>query len=766
MKGDKLFRKCVIGLLILVIATYSNHFGNSFHFDDSHCINDNTYIRSLKNIPEFFKSAKTFSSLPQNQTYRPMLTTLYTIDYATGGFYSFFYHLPVFIFFLLQGFCMYLLIIKVFDLSSNNPNNKYFALFTVGWYMLATANADTINYISSSSDSISTFWVIAAMVVYIYRPKWRKFLLYLVPVIIGALFKQSAVVFPALLAAYVFLFEKQEEGMGKRILNAILVVLPSFILSVGLYELQAKLTSSTYVSGGDFYNYIISQPFVILHYFVTFFFPFGLSADSDWLPLTSIASSKFLIGVAFIIGLVITAAMLLRFPKYFPMIFGIAWFFIALIPSTVVPLAEVMNDHRAFFPYVGLVMASGWGIYLVWEKLRNKYAKPFKVILVAILMLNAVGTFARNFVWWNEETLWHDVTIKSPGNGRGMMNYGLALMSKGDFTNAELYFKKSLTAMPNYAYVYENMAILKAAQKQYDTAETYFKQALQLGSGVPAIYYYYAKYLHDRNRNDEAVPLLKQAIQLSAADVNSRYLLMQIYLEQEDWHDLNTLANETLALLPDDATTKTYLANSIRKKTKIEQQLDLIKTNPTPESYLALSLLYYNHKDFDKCIAACNEALKIKPDYYLAYYNMGTAYDQEGDWQKAEDAFDRTLKINPHYIAAKNNYFYVARQIAITDSMVLAVDQKPTPEGYLNLSLMYYRQNLFLKSVEACKEAIKLNPSFALAYNNMCAAYNNIGLWDSAINAGRRAVELDPNSQLAKNNFAQAIQGKATGKKD
>src|ERR1700691_3745906 len=117
MKEDKLFRNCVIALLVLIVAAYSNHFGNSFHFDDSHCINNNAYIRSLKNIPEFFKSAKTFSSLPYNQTYRPMLTTLYAFDYAVGGFYTFFYHLPIFLFFLAQGFLMYLLIIKLFDAS-------------------------------------------------------------------------------------------------------------------------------------------------------------------------------------------------------------------------------------------------------------------------------------------------------------------------------------------------------------------------------------------------------------------------------------------------------------------------------------------------------------------------------------------------------------------------------------------------------------------------------------------------------------------------
>jgi len=763
MKGDTLFRNYVIALLVLIVAAYSNHFGNSFHFDDSHCINNNAYIRSLKNIPEFFKSAKTFSSLPYNQTYRPMLTTLYALDYAVGGFYTFFYHLPIFLFFLAQGFLMYLLIIKLFDASFKSNLNKYFALFTTGWYMLATANADTINYISSSSDSISTFWVIAALVLYIYKPSLRKYFLYFIPVIIGALFKQSAIVFPALLGVYAFLFEKKTatDTILQRLLHAIVVVIPSLVICAALYVLQSKLTSATYLSGGNMYTYLITQPFVILHYFITFFFPFGLSADSDWVPLTSMANGHFMIGMVFILLLVVSALVMLRAPKYAPVVFGIAWFLIALIPSSVVPLAEVMNDHRAFFPYVGLVIAAGWLLFLLWEKLDVKYFKAFRAGLICILIFNAVGTFARNFVWWNEETLWHDVTIKSPGNGRGQMNYGLSLMSKGDLAGAEKQYKKALELMPYYAYAYENMAILKAVQKQNDTAEVYYKKALEFGNEIPVLYYYYAKYLHEQNRNTEAEPLLKEAIMFSPADADSRYLLMEIYQDEEKWPDLIALANQTLTLLPNDPVTKNYLANSIGKKSKLEQAIDLAKTKPTPDNYLSLSLLYYNQKQYDKCIEACEEALKLDPTYYLAYNNIGSAYNATGEWKKAIDVFSKALSIKPDFALARNNCALALRQMSVTDSMKNVVQQAPTPDNYLNLSLMYYRQSLFMKSIDACKAAIKLNPRFALAYNNMCAAYNMLGMWNEAISAGELAMRLDPNNQLIKNNLAEARKGKA-----
>jgi len=71
--------------LAATIAVYANHFQNAFHFDDSHTILNNAFVRSVGNIPLFFTTAATFSSLPANQSYRPLVTTIFVIDYWSGG---------------------------------------------------------------------------------------------------------------------------------------------------------------------------------------------------------------------------------------------------------------------------------------------------------------------------------------------------------------------------------------------------------------------------------------------------------------------------------------------------------------------------------------------------------------------------------------------------------------------------------------------------------------------------------------------------------
>src|SRR5258706_12784025 len=85
-------------LMAALLTAYANHFHNSFHFDDAHTIVNNAAIRELRNIPLSFRDATTFSSLPSNQSYRPLVSMLLAIDYSLGhGLRPFWFHSPAFL---------------------------------------------------------------------------------------------------------------------------------------------------------------------------------------------------------------------------------------------------------------------------------------------------------------------------------------------------------------------------------------------------------------------------------------------------------------------------------------------------------------------------------------------------------------------------------------------------------------------------------------------------------------------------------------------
>ena len=73
----------------------------AFHMDDGHAIINNASIRDLRNIPLFFRDATTFSALPSNQSYRPLVSTLLAIDYRLAhGLQPFWFHLSIFALFI------------------------------------------------------------------------------------------------------------------------------------------------------------------------------------------------------------------------------------------------------------------------------------------------------------------------------------------------------------------------------------------------------------------------------------------------------------------------------------------------------------------------------------------------------------------------------------------------------------------------------------------------------------------------------------------
>jgi len=312
---------------------------------------------------------------------------------------------------------------------------------------------------------------------------------------------------------------------------------------------------------------------VILRYFTTFFLPFGLSADTDWKPLATIADVRFVAGSLFVAALLGIAFVAARKVRLRPISFGILWFLITLLPTSLIPLAEVTNDHRVFLPYVGLVMAVSWTIALALARWKESappdwaFSRWAATGITILLAAYAYGTTQRNEVWRSEETLWRDVVRKSPENGRGLMNYGLALMGKGDYRGAEKYFIDALKIYPSYPYLYVNMGVLKAATGEPATAERFFRNAIALGPGYPECYFHYAKFLKNGKRYGEAAGNLEKALKLSPAHLDARNLLMDVYFANSRFGNLEELVGQTLLVAPEDPKALFYRGVIERRKT-------------------------------------------------------------------------------------------------------------------------------------------------------------------------------------------------------
>jgi tetratricopeptide (TPR) repeat protein len=611
--------------LLAVLVAYSNHFNNAFHFDDSHTIIDNPWIRNIHNIPLFFSDTTTASALPLNRSYRPLVTASLAIDYWLGGGYKpLFFHISTFLWFLVQLALMFYLFRALFDSARPDPANVYIALFATALYGLHPANAETVNYIIQRADLYSTLGVVAGLTIFITRPDLRRYGLYLIPLALALLSKPPALVFPILLFLYVFLFEG--EPRLDRLGAAFKASIPSIIVTAALMILQSAMTPSTYTAGASSaFGYRITQPFVAVHYFVEFFLPLWLSADTDRQPFSSAWNAEEVLGFGFAIAILAAALWLTRRRETRPIAFGIYWFILALLPTSVFPLAEVENDHRMYFPFAGLALSVAWSAALLLERRRQSSpVQRYAWIAAATCVLAAYGfgAYRRNAVWHTDESLWFDVTQKSPQNGRGLMNYGLTQMSKGDTRRALEYFQRAAVLTPYYPILEINLGIANGALGRDAEAEAHFRQAISLAPADAQTHFYYGRWLREKRRSDDAVGELQFSASLNPSNLDPKYLLMQIYAEQHIWPQLTKIANSVLAMVPGDAIATGYLRRAQSGGDDLAEAKKTAQTESTPEAYLELSLRYHRAAKYLESIDAAKQALRLKPDYAEAYNKL------------------------------------------------------------------------------------------------------------------------------------------------
>jgi Flp pilus assembly protein TadD len=613
-------------LLISLLAAYANHFQNSFHFDDAHTIENNASIRELRNIPLFFRDATTFSSLPSNQSYRPLVSTLLAIAYwLGGGLKPFWFHFSVFGLFvaltLLLAFVVYRLLGRGGEFAQNSG---LIALIAAACYGLHPANADAVNYIIASSEVIAALGVIASFAFYFFFPTLRRYHLYVLPAAIAILAKPPAAIFAVVFAIYLLLFRDEtmpEKSRTRKACSYFARVTPAFLICAATLLFVRHMTPRSWIAGAaNAHNYLITQPYVALLYLKTFFWPDSLSADYDLNPFATADDPRFRAGFVFI-ALFTTAAIVFSvFKKTRVIGFGLVWFLVTLLSTSLLPLAEVMNDHRTFLPYIGLVIAMAGAASLLMNR-RISYgiwARIAAGCAVALLLcVSGYGTFQRNQVWKSEETLWRDVVTKSPLNGRGWMNYGNTLMAKGEYKEALDCFHRAQVLTPHYPVLLINLAIAEDATKQGASAEQHFREALRLAPSSPDSYTYYSRYLLSHAQAQQARELLRAAIDLSPRDLAARDLLNRAESEA---------AREPM-------------------------------THPA-EFYLDLSLRLYREQRYVESIVACRLALALRPNYAEAWNNIGAADNKLHRFEEAAAACEQALQAKPDFELARNNLKY------------------------------------------------------------------------------------------------------------
>ena len=170
--------------------------------------------------------------------------------------------------------------------------------------------------------------------------------------------------------------------------------------------------------------YLLTEIAVIVTYMRMLILPIGQNLDHDYTLYNSFFTPAVLLSFIFLLIVVAFGVYLFlrsrRTGSPFALMasFGILWFFLTLsVESSLVPLQDVLVEHRLYLSSIGAFMVFFAGVFYLIE--RKKVSRRSVYILIAAVAVPLVIlTVARNNLWADELRFWSSVVSESPERER------------------------------------------------------------------------------------------------------------------------------------------------------------------------------------------------------------------------------------------------------------------------------------------------------------------------------------------------------------
>lgn len=454
---------------------FANAWDNPFQFDDLHSIVENPNIRSLDNLPGFFTNLHTFSVDQRGTMFRPLLLTTYALNYAVHGKQVVGYRL---VNLLLHLFCSLLLV----GCIARMIRRQDLAL-AVGWiFLLHPIHGETINYISSRSDLLVSFFFLLALFFLIQREgkgTWRDYRATVLAYIAGLLSKSVAITFPVVVVGY-GLWQGGWRQVEKR-WRAVLLLGLATISYLGIITANRFLSSSMAKAPRDLDVHLWTQLKAFIYYLWLFCVPVRLSVEHQFFVSASLIDPVPVLAGLLLFSLVFFMLYGLR---YLPTL-GYAWFIVTLLPASLVPLNILVSERRMYLASAGLALIGGWA----WRQLARRHRR-FGLIIGVLTCLTYAGlTVERNRVWASPMRLWEDAVGKGPQMFRAQTNLALAYVKEGREDEALKHLRTALDSKPDFADAWIEMGNILQDKGEMAQAEDAYKKALSFSPSMEGAYY-------------------------------------------------------------------------------------------------------------------------------------------------------------------------------------------------------------------------------------------------------------------------------------
>lgn len=643
---------------IVSFAVYYNSLKNSFVFDDESVIQTNPSIQSLSNIPKFFTADEGFHKVI-GKYYRPLTSTLYTVDYAIWGLDPYGFHLTNILIHVISCLLLLSVLLKMFG---EYENGLLAAMIGALIFAVHPVHTEAVSWISGRTDSLVTLFFFASFQFYLkYTGEengktalWLSLLFY----VLGLLSKEMIVTMPVILLLYDFVYREKDFGYIKKNILAYVLFAAVTVIFMGIRYMLLKdipdRTTYLYFYGKDGATALFTMLKTIPVYLKLLIYPVNLLYHyNGTIPdSSSLADAKVIGALVFI--LVLAGLSVYFFRKQSVFSFAILFFFVSLLP--VMNIVPTMNFMAERFLYMTSFALSVLISFVIVQYVNARNIRAVVPLFLVITFIFTYLTYNRNEDWKDNDTLYS----KADGIDGSVLlvNAGNIYANKKNYDEAEKRYRRAIELRDNSVLAHHNLGLIFLLKNKIDSAEIKFKKGLEIDSLSPDGYFQLSNIYQQQGRIDEAVKMLEKLQTFAPNYRNSAEILAMLKQNGMNMTAPGNLMSKDLVMNQREVLEKRSF--SLYQQQKYEEAIkdltELIELNKDGRSgyYNNIAICYDGMKNISKAKEYYQKALDLDPKNVNALGGMAYAYLRENQKSKAVEYYKKVLEINPGDENAKN----------------------------------------------------------------------------------------------------------------
>jgi len=545
-----------IAIVILGMLIYANSFDCGFQFDDKHNILDNEAIRSLSNVKQMWDINHS----------RFLAFYSFAINFHYGQYNVWGYNYVNMLIHVINAAVVFWIVRLLFKSPALKDHSlaqhqSSIALITALLFVSHPLATGAVTYIVQRMASMVAMFYFLSIALYMkgrLNPGKSAYVYFagaLTSFLLAILTKENAYTIPfAIVLMEVFFFSTKKISINfrdKKIIVSLLAIVAFMIFTVTSFSLSifnplppSTFNTTTITSS----NYFFTQLSVIVKYIQLLILPINQNLDYDFPIANSIMEGTTLVSGIFLLSLVGLAIYL--YNKNRILSFGIFWFFLTLsIESSIIPISDVIFEHRTYIPSFGYFLII---TCLIYQLLYQKNKSLTTLLFVFLIGSNTVLASQRNKVWKDEITLWSDANSKSPNKARPLINLGYAYGKLQQWDKAINAFTKVNEIEPNYhAAAYYNLGIAYWTTGQKEKSMENYSLAIKVDPKYADAYYGRGVCYYYLNEQDKALDDYSKAIAILPRP-ELFYNRGMIYSNKKMWNEAIADYSKAIATTPNN----------------------------------------------------------------------------------------------------------------------------------------------------------------------------------------------------------------------